>query len=594
MNDKNPRVIKKIQKTFAKMSFPNIEVSLEGDVVHLEGSVDSWDDVVRLGYQAGKFKGVGEVVNNVKAKGVVPKKETRQKKKLTTKIYPPKLPKKADVVVVGGGVVGCCIARELSRYNLEVVLLEKEWDVGMGASKANSAQVHTGIGEDSGTLKKELCAKSWPMYEKLTEELDVPYLRNGLLVVMTKDTFSGKMPSFVGNFLSKYLIPPFVVRKGKIVGDKPRVVKRKELLEMEPNLTPRALVGVFHPGYALVCPFRLTIALAENAIQNGAKVFLDTEVTGVLVEDKKVEGVVTNRGMIEASFVINAAGVFSDDVAAMAGAKEFTIHPRKGVILLFDKEMESYITHQVSLLKFPRDPHTKGGAVLMTVDGNINWGPSAVEIPDKNGREVSKEEIDWVFEKYSSALPNFPKSSIIKFFSGIRAPTYKEDFYIKPAKNVRGFVNVAGIQSPGLTAAPAIAELALDILREQGLEMEEKEDFNPVREGIPIFEKLSSEKKREQIEQNPLYGKIVCRCEHVTEGEIVDAIHSPLPAVTVDAVKYRTRAGSGRCQAGFCGPRVARILARELGISEEEVMQKGDGSNLFMKSKVRKRGGKHA
>ncbi|MCD6467584.1 MAG: NAD(P)/FAD-dependent oxidoreductase [Methanomicrobia archaeon] len=482
--------------------------------------------------------------------------------------------------MIGGGVIGCFIARELSRYNLEIVLLEKESDVACGATKANSGQIHTGVGEESGTLKKKLCAEAWPMYDKITEELDVPFKRNGLLVVITKDTLP-KIPSFIGNFISKYIIPYIVMRKGKDVGDKPRIIKRDELLRMEPNITDRALVAVFMPGYGIICPYKLTIALAENAIQNGTKVLLETEVRDILVEDKKVRGVMTNRGTIETQFVINAAGIFADEIAEMAGAKEFTIHPRKGSILLFDKEEEGYVNHQVSELRFPQDPYTKGGGVLMTVDGNINWGPTAIEVPDKEDKSVTREEIEGIFEKYGFIFPNFPKNSVITYFAGLRAATYKEDFFIKASKNIRGFVNVAGIQSPGLTAAPAIAEMVLKILKDAGLKMEEKENFNPMRKASPVFDKLSVEEKKKLIEKNPLYGNVICRCEHVTEGEIIDAIHSPLPALTIDAIKRRTRAGMGRCQGGFCGPRVAAILARELGIPLEKIT-KDRNSNMFV------------
>ena len=573
MKDNDQKIAEKLKKK----KFSKIKTSVKNGIVYLDGEVNSWDEVIELGHAAGEMKEVKGVINNIIVKDV---KEKKREKNLPKDTYNPHLPERADVVIIGGGVIGCFIARELSRYNLEIVLLEKESDVACGATKANSGQIHTGVGEESGTLKKKLCAEAWPMYDKITEELDVPFKRNGLLVVITKDTLP-KIPSFIGNFISKYIIPYIVIRKGKDVGDKPRIIKRDELLRMEPNITDRALVAVFMPGYGIICPYKLTIALAENAIQNGTKVLLETEVRDILVEDKKVRGVVTNRGTIETQFVINAAGIFADEIAEMAGAKEFTIHPRKGSILLFDKEEEGYVNHQVSELRFPQDPYTKGGGVLMTVDGNINWGPTAIEVPDKEDKSVTHEEIEGIFEKYGFIFPNFPKNSVITYFAGLRAATYKEDFFIKASKNIRGFVNVAGIQSPGLTAAPAIAEMVLKILKDAGLKMEEKENFNPVRKASPVFDKLSVEEKKKLIEKNPLYGNVICRCEHVTEGEIIDAIHSPLPALTIDAIKRRTRAGMGRCQGGFCGPRVAAILARELGIPLEKIT-KDRNSNMFV------------
>ena len=580
---------RKIEK-LVKKEVSSIKVSVENGIACLDGEVDLWHEVVGLGHKVGKLKGVEEVINNVIAKEVKEERKEKARLKFPEKIYSPALPKRADVVIVGGGVVGCFIARGLSRYNLSVVLLEKECDVGCGATKANSAQIHTGIGEDSGTLKKELCAKAWPRYGRIAEELNIPYKKDGLLIVITKDTLPKKIPSFIANFISEYIVPPFVVRRGKKVGDEPRIVKKEELLKMEPNITDRALVGVFMPNYGITCPHRLTIALAENAIQNGAKVFLGTEVINIEVENREVKKVVTNRGTIEAKFIINAAGVFADKIAEMAGAKEFTIHPRKGSILLFDKEMDEYVNHQVSELRLPQDPYTKGGAVLKTVDGNINWGPTAVEVLDREDSAVTGEEIEWIYKEYGSALPEFPERSVIAYFAGLRAPTYREDFFIKASKKVRGLINVAGIQSPGLTSSPLIAEMVLGILKNEGLPLEEREDFDPIRKKPIVFDELTLKEKKELVEKNPLYGNVVCRCEHVTEGEIVDAIHSPLPALTLDAIKRRTRAGMGRCQGGFCGPKVASILARELNVSLEEVTKDGAGSNLFVgKTKERQR-----
>jgi glycerol-3-phosphate dehydrogenase len=569
----------KIEKVL-KREFPRIEVSADDGIAHLNGEVDSWGEVVELGHEVGKLKEVEEVVNNVIAKEVKAERKEEPRLKLPSGVYNPTLPKIADVVIVGGGVVGCFIARELSRYNLNLVLLEKDCDVGCGGTKANSAQIHTGVGESSGTLKKELCAKSWPMYEKIARELDVPYKKNGLLVVLTKETLQ-KIPSFIANFISKHIIAHIIKRRGKGVGDEPTIIKKEELMKMEPNLTDRAVVAVLMPNYGIICPHRLTVALAENAVQNGAKLFLDTEVVHIGVEGGAAKKVVTNRGEIETKFIVNAAGVFADKIAEMAGAKEFTIHPRKGSILLFDKAVGDYVTHQVSEMELPQNPYTKGGAVLKTVDENINWGPTATEVADRYDTSVRNEEIQSIIVKYGSVIPDFPTKLLITYFAGLRAPTYKEDFYIKPSKKVKGLINVAGIQSPGLTSAPVIAEMVVNILKE-GLDMEENESFNPIRKRPIVFDELALEEKKNLVQKNPLYGNVVCRCEHVTEGEIVNAIHSPVPALNVDAIKRRTRAGMGRCQGGFCGPRVGAILARELNIPLVEVTKDGAGSELFM------------
>jgi glycerol-3-phosphate dehydrogenase len=570
---------RKIERKLKKR-YPEIGVRLKEGIAYLSGELDSWDEVVEAGHTVGEMD-VEEVVNEISVKGARERKRAEPHLKLSKEMYDPVLPKKVDVVIIGGGVIGCCIARELSRFDLDIVLLERECDVGEGATKANSAQVHTGIGEHSGTLKKEFCARAWPLYEQMSDELGVPYEKNGLLVVLTKDSLPKKIPSSISSFLCKTIISRVVIGRGKKVGDIPRIVKKEELKEMEPNLTDRALIGVLMPNYGVICPHRFVQALAENAVQNGVKLFLDTEVTGIKVsgDTKKV---LTTRGDVETRFVVNAAGVYADEIADMVGAKEFTIHPRKGSIVLFDKEFGDYVTHQISEVKIPENPYTKGGAVLKTIDNNINWGPDAVEVEDKEDVSVSGEEIDSIINRYGSILPNLPTKSIITYFAGVRAPTYKEDFYIRESKKVKGFINVAGIQSPGLTCAPIIAQTTIDILKNCGLETNKKEDFNPVRKRSTYFRDLPIEEKKELIARKPCYGHVVCRCEHVTEGEMLDAIHGSVPALTADAIKRRTRAGMGRCQGGFCGPRVVEILARELGVPPEEITKDGAGSELFI------------
>lgn len=561
---------KTLEKMVQKKGF--VTVSVKDGIVHLTGSVKTWDTVVELGHVAGRLKGVKGVVNELTSNDVKKREKKPSKQKTST------LPTTADVVIIGGGVVGCFIARELSRYNVNIVLVEKEADVACGATKANNGQIHTGIGERSGTLKKELCIKSWPLYEKIAKELDIPYKKNGLLVVLTENTLPGWIPSFLSRILLKVVIQPLVIKRGKKVGDTPEVIKKGDLLKREPHITDKAVSAVLMPGYGIVCPYKLTIALAENAIQNNVFIALETEVIDIIVEDNTVQKVVTNKGDIKTRFVVNAAGVYADDVANMAGVKEYTIHPRKGSIVLFDKT--DYIQHQVGELKFPPDPHTKGGGVLETVDRNMLWGPTAVEVVDKEDTAVTFKELNSLFEKYHPVLPDFPERSVITYFAGLRAATYTEDFVIK-ASAVKGFVHAAGIQSPGLTAAPKIAEMVIDILQGQGLLLQKKA-FNPVRKAPLIFSTLTRKEKERVIQENPLYGNVVCRCEHITEAEIIDAIHRPLPATTVDAVKRRTRAGMGRCQGGFCGPKVAAILARELHIPVEEVTKKGDNSYLFV------------
>jgi glycerol-3-phosphate dehydrogenase len=578
---KDKKLGKKVKQFLEDKKYFQINSSVNDGIVYLDGHLDNWENIVELGHKIGQLKGVEEVVNDVLSNDSV-KATTEPKIRLSKKFYDPILPKKADVVIVGGGVVGCFIARELSRYKLDVVLLEKESDVCGGATKANSAQIHTGVGESFGTLKRKLCVKSWPLFDKISDELDVPYDKTGLLIVITNDSLSKNIPGPFRHFLCKYLVPLPIWITAKMAKDKPKIVRKGKLLKMEPYLSEKALVGVLMPNYGIIDPFRLTFSLAENAIQNGVKIFIDTEVTNIKVENKKISGVVTTRGTIDTDFIVNAAGVYADRIAEMAGTREFTIHPRKGGTVLFDKKTDKYATHQLNEFKLPRNEHTKGGGVLKTADGNINFGPSAFEVPDKEDTSISKEDLDNILEKYATVFSYFPKKSVITYFSGLRACTYKEDFIIKPSKNVKGLIHAAGIQSPGLTCSPTIATMILEILEKEGLPMEEKEAFNPISKRAVVFRELTLEGKKNVVAEDKLYGNVVCRCEHVTEGEIVKAIHSSIPALTVDAVKRRTRAGMGRCQSGFCGHLVAKILARELGVPMEEITKNGGDSRLFI------------
>ena len=571
MND--GRIRKKAERIIRK-KFGGISVKVEDRVVYLGGKVQSFEDFIAIGSSIGKIKGVRGVVNNISYPG---KKERKKKEGMKKKIG------KADVVIVGGGVVGCFIARELSRYDLDIVLVEKGEDVAVGTTKANNAMVHTGIGEKMGTLKQKLCVEGHRMYEKVAEELKVPYKKCGMWIITTEHTLEHyRIPSFIANFVSKHVIPYIVLRRGKKLGIPMEIVGRKELLEKEPYVTEKALAAVYSPTYGVTCPYYLTIALAENAIENGVNVMLNTEVVDIEVEGGRVKSVVTTKGTIDADFVINVAGLFADEIAEMAGAREYTIHPKKGSTLLFDREYGHYANHSMSMLKFPRMEHYKGGGIMLTVDGNIQWGPTIAEVGDKEDRAVTSEEIEQIFQYFSPLMPSFPKKAVIAYFAGLRAATFTEDFFIEPSKKVKGFVHVAGIQSPGLAASPAIAKMVLGILRDEGLEMREKENFNPFRKKPLVFRELSKEEKKKAIEKNSLYGKVVCRCEQVTEGEVVDAIHSPIPALSVDAVKRRTRAGMGRCQGSFCLPRIAKIIAREANIPVEEVVKNSENSKLFV------------
>ena len=566
---------RKISKIVKREGFERIQISVKDGIVHLNGTVNSWGNFLKLGHLVGKIKNVEGVVNNLTYPGKLERKVKREAG--NEKIG------KTDVIIIGGGVVGCSILRELSKYKLNIILLEKKDDVACGATKANNAMIHTGIGENNGTLKQKLCVKGHQIFGEIATELNVPYKKSGMWIILTKDSLAKmKIPFFIANFISKRILPKIILRRGKKLGIPIKFVKRGELLEEEPNLTDRVLAAVYSPTYGVTSPYLFTIALAENAIENGAEILLNSEVVDITIKDGKIHSVITTKGIIDTNIVINAAGLYADDIAEMAGTQEYTIHPKKGATLLFDKEIGNYINHSMSLIQLPRLEHYKGGGVMLTVDGNIQWGPTITEIQDKECTSVTSNELEKILEQYALLLPDFPKKLNITYFSGLRASTFTEDFIIRPSGKVKGFIHVAGIQSPGLAAAPAIAEMVRDILIDEGFSMDENEKFNPYREKHIPFSDLAMEEKKKLIEKNPHYGRIVCRCEKITEGEIIDAINSKIPVSSMDAIKRRTRAGMGRCQGGFCLPNIAEIISRETGIPMEKILKNEEGSNLFV------------
>ena len=497
-------------------------------------------------------------------------------------------PARAGVVIIGAGVTGCSIARELTKFTHDVVVVDKEIDVSDETTKANNAEVHSGIGEKLGTLKQRLNVRGNAMYDEFVEGLGVDFQRQGLLIVVTPrslpENVTRWLPESVADFIHARILPRVIMSSGKRKGIPGlRVVGREEILRLEPHVTKSALAGVFDQTYGMVAPYKLTIALAELAVINGAKMLLDTEVTGVRVEGGKVRGVVTNRGPIEAPIVVNAAGVWSDKVADMAGSGGFKIHARKGASLLFDRDVtRDYVRSSVSEFRMRRATKSKGGGAMPTLEGNLQLGPTAIDVEDRYDTSISAEEIEEIFDRFYYLLPDFPRKALISAFSGIRAAADDEDFHIGASETALGFVNVAGIQSPGLASAPAIAEMAMGILHGLGVPREKRPDYDPVRPAPPRFAVLDSDERDRLIKEDPRYGRVICRCETVTEAEVVKAIHGVIPATTMDAVKRRTRVGMGRCQGGFCGYRVAEILARELGVPVTEITKNGPGSEVFV------------
>lgn len=470
----------------------------------------------------------------------------------------------ADVVIVGAGVVGCAIARELSRYDLEIVLLERESDVGSGASKANSAIIHTGFDAHPGTLESQLVVRANWLFDGLAQELEVPFKRVGALLVAVSPEEEEQLSQLKATGEANG------VHDLKIMG-------RDELLAWEPAVNPHARGALWIPRESLTCPFTLTVAYAENAIANGVKLYLETEVEELSIASGQVRGVRTSRGTIQCNWVINAGGLYSDRLAQQAGLADFRVTPRKGEFWVLDKAMRPV---QHIILPVPT-PISKGILVTPTIDGNTLMGPTADNIEDKGERATTAAGLARVLAGARKLVPGIHPSQSIVQFAGVRAAGNAPDYLVGPVVGLKGFINACNIRSTGVTSSPAVARLVAEVLAQEGVEFKPKADYNPHRPCIPRFSELSWPEQATLIAKNPAYGRIVCRCETVTEAEVVAALHRNPPARTLDGIKRRTRAGMGRCQGGFCTPRVVQIMARELGLDPTALTKKGPGSELF-------------
>lgn len=474
---------------------------------------------------------------------------------------------KTDVLIIGGGVIGASIAHQLTQYNLDIILVEKASDVCMGSSKANSAMIHSGFNIDGNTLKGKLTLEANKVIKKLCDDLSVGYVMPlGSITVGFEESDLEKMKKTFENGI-----------KNGIQGMK--MLDKKELHEMEPNLNPDAKYGLFEAETGIINPFEYTVALAENAVLNGTKVLLETEVLDIIIENKTVKGVKTNKGDIEAKVIINAAGLYADKIASMVEKIDFDIKPRKGQYFLYDKNWGKILTYPI--YSAPTKV-SKGMIIVPTVDGNILAGSNAESIEDKTDLTTSTKALNEIYiNAISHLFPALPRiGDVITIFTGLRAASTNEDFIIEHAKTVKGFINAAGIQSPGLTSAPAIATMVERLVRELNydLDFSPKANYEKGRQAPVTLGDLSYEERTALIEKNPEFGEIVCRCESISKGEIINAIHRPIPALNMDAIKRRVRAGMGRCQGGFCGPKVLNILSKELKISPLEVTQKGNKS----------------
>lgn len=469
-----------------------------------------------------------------------------------------------DVIIIGAGVSGSASARELSRYKLNICVLEREEDVCCGTSKANSGIVHAGFDAPGGSLMAKLNVRGNEMMEQFSKDLDFPFKKNGSLVVCLNEDDMPKLRKLYD--------------RGITNGVKElRILNREELKELEPNISDEAYAALYAPTGGIVCPFNLNIALAENANMNGVEFKFNTEVLD-LQKNGDIWEVHTSQGVFRTKCVVNAAGVYADKFHNMVSADKIHITPRRGDYCLLDKTAGDHVSHTIFALpgKFG-----KGILVSPTVHGNLLLGPTALDIDDKEGTNTTREGLDQVIAKAGMNVKDIPMRKVITSFAGLRAHEDAHEFIIKELPDAEGFVDCAGIESPGLTSCPAIGEMVANIIRDK-LRPEENPDFNGTRKGVLDPETLSKEERIALIKDNPAYGNIICRCEMVTEGEILDAIHRPLGARSLDGVKRRTRAGMGRCQSGFCSPRTMEILSRELDMNMFDITKSGGNSRIVV------------
>ncbi len=472
-----------------------------------------------------------------------------------------------DIVIIGSGITGASIARELSKYQLKIAVIDKASELPAGASRANSSMIHGGFDDKPGTMKAKFCVPGNKLWHKLKDELDVHLDECGSYVCAFNDDEV--------KHLEKLL------EQGKTNGSPGvEIISGDKLREKEPNVSGEIVAALWSPEAGIINNFEAVNAMIESAEINGAKLFLETQATGLLLDNGKVRGITTNKGEFLAPVVINAGGVHSGEIASWAGDTSFKIIPTKGEYYLLDRTTGGFVH---SFLFACPSKVGKGITVLQTAEGNLMSGPTASEQEDPEDRTTTPEGLAEVLTGARKLVPNFPVNMNITTFAGVRANTESGDFEISVLKTPRGFVNVAGIKSPGFTSSPAIAEYVAELLKEEladVITLTPNDKFIPERKNIPRFLYLDMDTRKKLAEDDPAYAQIVCRCETVTEGQVLEAIRRG--ARTVTAVKMMTRAGTGRCQGGFCCPRVAEILSRELGIPLDEVTRHGGNSKLLV------------
>lgn len=468
-----------------------------------------------------------------------------------------------DVAIIGAGVIGASIFRELTKFNLKVAILEKENDVAMGTTKANSAIIHAGYDPENGSLMAKYNVIGNEMFEGLCKELSVPFIRNGSLVLAFNEEDMDVIKHLYEN------------GNRNNVKDL-KIISKEEVLKLEPNISENICGALYAPTGGIIGPFEYTIALVENAVENGGEVKLNSEVIEIIKDDIFTIKL-NNKEEIKAKYVINAAGVYADKIHNMVCEESFKISPIRGEYYVLDKDEGSNFSH--TMFQCP-SKLGKGVVVTPTVHGNLIVGPNAEKIDDKDSVETTSEALDFIRETATRTTNKINFRSSIRNFAGLRADSDRGDFIVEENDKVKGFIDASGMKSPGLTSAPAIAIGVIEILKKSGLNLIKNESFNPYRNQIRFME-LSADEKKEIIKKDKNYGRIICRCEEITEGEIIDSINRSFGNVSLDGVKRRCRPGMGRCQGGFCGPRVQEIISRELNVPLESIVLEKDGSYIL-------------
>jgi glycerol-3-phosphate dehydrogenase len=561
-------------KKLGRKGITGVKAALEDGVLKLTGDVTALEARLTAGFEGAKLR------KKYRLRGVV--NDVTVKRRSSVPMGLPSIKdtllegRRFDAVIIGGGIIGTAAARELARWNLSIAVLEKEEDLGLHASSRNDGMVHPGFAASPGTLKAAYNVRGNRLYTRAAEELGFTLQRPGSILLFSHPAMVLLLPVFKRR-----------CRQNGVPGG--RWVSRRTLARWEPELTEKQRGGFFLPTAGIISPQETILAYGENAAANGVEFFFHTAVTAMEKQGDRITRVITNRGTLSAGVVINAAGLWADQVAHYAGDRFFSIHPRKGVDAIVDKKQKESLNHIVGMpsLRGNKKSHSKGGGLVLCVEGNLLLGPTAEEVLDREDYTTHEKDLA-ILKKHMELDRRLRESDIITYYAGTRAATWEEDFIVQPSDRVANLVHAAGIQSPGVASAPAIAEdlaaFAVKILEKSGT-VEPRHGFNPHRIPRPVLAELPEEDRRQWIEKDPAYGRIVCRCEEVSEGEIRDALMGPLPAATVDGVKRRTRAGAGRCHGGFCLPRVMEIMARETGKDLGDIPLRGDGSWILMKRK---------